>query len=92
MGCVLADGAAYTEEEARRLIFTCLFSLSLVCDVCVFYVELCTTYPVIRTVVQRRNITMIDGIEKMSFECWHFLTSRILDEISSVKNTNKNAI
>ena len=30
---------------------------------------------------------MIDGIEKMSFVCWHFLASRILAEISSVKNT-----
>ena len=26
---------------------------------CVFYVELCTTYPVVRSVVQRRNITMV---------------------------------
>jgi hypothetical protein len=29
---------------------------------------------------------MIDGIEKMSFVSWHFLASRILAEISSVKN------
>ena len=35
---------------------------------------------------------MVDGIEKMSFVCWHFLASRILAEISSVKNTNKNAL
>ena len=32
---------------------------------------------------------MIDGIEKMSFVCWHFLASRILAEIWSVKNTIK---
>jgi hypothetical protein len=30
---------------------------------------------------------MIDRIEKMSFVYWHFLASRILAEISSVKNT-----
>ena len=35
---------------------------------------------------------VVDGIEKMSFVCWHFLASRILAEISSVKNTNKNAL
>ena len=29
---------------------------------------------------------MIDRIEKMSFVYWHFLASRILAEISSVKN------
>ena len=57
MGRVLADVAAY-EEEPRRLIFTCLFfSLFFVCA---FLVELCTTYPVVLTVVQRRNIAMGD--------------------------------
>jgi len=30
---------------------------------------------------------MIDGIENMSFVCWHFLESRILAEILSFKNT-----
>ncbi len=46
MGRVLADIAAY-EEEPHRLIFTCLFSLSLLCVSS--YVELCTTYPVVLT-------------------------------------------
>ena len=32
---------------------------------------------------------MIDGIEKMSFVSWHFLASRVLAEISSVKNIIK---
>jgi hypothetical protein len=56
MGRVLADVAAY-KEEPHRLIFTCLFSLSILCVSS--YVELCTTYPVVLTVVQRRNIAMV---------------------------------
>jgi len=56
MGRVLADVAAY-EEEPHHLIFTCLFSLSILCVSS--YVELCTTYPVVLTVVQRRNIAML---------------------------------
>jgi len=56
MGRVLADGAAYRGGGSSAHFHMSFLSLSFVC---VFYVELCTTYPVVRSVVQRRNITMV---------------------------------
>ena len=59
MGRVLADGAAYRGGGSSTHFHVSFLSLLFEC---VFYVELCTTYPVVRTVVQRRNITMIQAI------------------------------
>jgi len=56
MGRVLADCAANRGGGSSTHFHMSFLSLSIVC---VFYVELCTTYLVVRTVVQRRNITMM---------------------------------
>ena len=100
VGCLLSDDYSYSRKKAeksgkleiKRKVLIMHYRLILILQTSINKCTVCLGSRC-RSGFKTREFrfdyltNMIDGIEKMSFVCWHFLASRILAEILSVKST-----